>query len=58
MVGKKKIKTGFHLRLSLGDVVRHEDEGGDMDSELAKDGAHDVDVEDVWLWALLGQRLD
>ena len=40
------------------DVVGDVDEGGDVDGELAKDGADDVGVEDVGLRAFFGEALD
>lgn len=40
------------------DVLRDVDQGDDVDRELAEDGADDVDVEDVVLWALFGEGFD
>jgi hypothetical protein len=34
------------------------DEGGNVDGELAEDGADDVGVEDVVLWSLFGEGFD
>lgn len=40
------------------DVVGDVDEGGDVDGELAEDGADDVGVEDVGLRAFFGEAFD
>jgi hypothetical protein len=45
---------GLDALYVLGDV----DEGGDVDGELAEDGADDVGVKDVVLRALFGQSFD
>ena len=44
------VLAGFGALHVVGDV----DEGDDVDGELAEYGADDVEVEDVWLWALFG----
>lgn len=38
-------------------MVGEVDESDDVDGELAEDGADDVGVEDVGLWAFFGQPL-
>jgi hypothetical protein len=49
-----------HGLLGLGalHVLADVDEGGNVDGELAEDGADDVGVEDVVLWALFGEGFD
>lgn len=49
---------GQGLRGDGVDVVGDVDEGGDVDGELAEDGADDVEVEDVGLGALFGEAFD
>ena len=46
--------VGLDARDVAGDV----DKGGDVDGELAQDGAHDVEIEDFGLWAFFGEGFD
>ena len=52
-----EVRVGV-LGLDALDVLRDVDEGGDVDCELAEDGADDVDVEDVVLGTFFGQSLN
>jgi hypothetical protein len=49
---------GQRFRRDGVDVVGNVDEGGDVDGELAEDGADDVEIEDVGLRALFRKAFD
>ena len=57
-VEERRFKLAFKIDVATGldtlDVIRDVDESADVDGKLAKDGANDVWVENIWLWALFG----
>lgn len=51
-------QKGVNLRFDALDVLRDVDQCGNMNSELAKNRANDVKVEDIVLRSLFGQLFD